>query len=410
MKLRHLALLAIIIGALLAWFIKDQRGFVLIAWDNHSLEMRLWIAAVLALGLIFVTFISSWLVLTVKRTGKFVSLWSKNRGSRRSRNQTLNGLIALTEGHWEKAEHLFIKASEKSDSRLINYLLAAKSAQEQKDYTRRDNYLQKAAEYQPNASIAVSLTQAELQYESGQYELALASLSQLWDQRKKHPYVLKLLAKCYYRLKDWQRLFDLLPALKQKQALERSQFESIEMECVTKLLISQANKGCEQLQHCWQKMSGDYQKNPQLVICFSRLLIELGAFTEAEAVLRSALKKGYKSQLIYWYGKAAGRDNQTQLSFAESFRQDGQSDWEMFYALGQLSFNNELWGRARDYLLQSLQLKNTLEASQLLIMTYEQLDEPVTTITRTLKKALASAANASSPSLIDKSTSHFIEQ
>jgi len=60
--------------------------------------------------------------------------------------------------------------------------------------------------------------------------------------------------------------------------------------------------------------------------------------------------------------------------------------------------------------LQSLQLKNTLEASQLLIMTYEQLDEPVTTITKTVKKALASAANASSPSLIDKSTSHFIEQ
>ncbi len=400
MKLVRLILIAVIVGALMAWLIKSQEGFVIIAWDKHAVEMRLWIFAALTLILMIGVSAISWFFMTLKRTGRSLGRWKSHRGERKSRNQTLAGLVALTEGRWEKAEQLFNKSSQKAESRLINYLLAAKAAQEQKDYIKRDDYLQQAAEYEPDASIAVSVTQADLQYESGQYEHALASLSQLWGQRQRHPYVLKLLGKCYYQLKDWRKLYELLPDIKKNQILQRDHFLTIEQECITQLLILEAHKGCEQLQQLWQSLPSECHKNPVFVGVFARLLIELGALAEAEAVLRSVLKRSYHPELIYWYGLAAGRDNKSQLSFAENFKSDGLNDWQLHFALGQLSFNNELWGKAKEYLQRSLELKPSLEANHLLVLTLEKLGESNDVLKELLKTALSNAQSDDRPRLL----------
>ncbi len=403
MKLRHLFLLATIVGALLAWFIKEQRGFVLIAWDNHTLEMRLWIAAILILILILTVFLLSGLFFWLKRSGKSLSLWSQSRGSRKARSQTLTGIIALAEGHWDRAELLFNKAIEKSDSPLINYLLAAKAAQEQQNFPQRDEYLKQASEFEPEASIAVSVTQAELQYEGGQYEQALATVSQLWEQSKRHPYVLKLLAKCYFQLKDWSNLYSTLPQIKKTQVFSKEEFTQLEHQCITQLLIIEAAQGAEKLQQLWQTLTSEYKKRTEFVLIFAQLLVELGVHAEAEASIRQALKRKYHRKLIYWYGRAAGRDSQTQLHFAESFKAEGRADWELYFALGQLSYHNELWGKARDYLMQSIKLCPSLEAYHLLVLTLEHLNEPLDSINHTLKSALMSVSAANRPALLSPS-------
>ncbi|WMS86132.1 heme biosynthesis HemY N-terminal domain-containing protein [Pleionea litopenaei] len=369
-------LCAIVIGAVLAYIIKDQHGYVLIAWGKTTIEMRLWLGAFLLISFTIAVIFLSWILLTVKRSGRRVKRWTAQRGSQKSRGQTINGLIALTEGHWTKAEQFFQKANEKSDSRLINYILAAKAAQEQGNYKARDLYLQKASEWEPDASIAVSVTQADLQFESEQYEQALATLSQLWSQKRRHPYVLKLLAKCYVQLNDWSSLYDLLPQLKKQQIFSNEVFSSIEQECLINFIHSSANKGCEHLQTVWQQLQSDYQKREDLVECFATYLIQFGANAEAEMVLRTALKRRYSAKLIYRYGKANGRDAKSQLAFAETFKEQGARDWQCLLSLGQLSYRNELWGKANSYLEQALNLHPDLEVLRLLLDVKQHLDEP----------------------------------
>jgi HemY protein len=400
MKLRHLFLLATIVGALLAWLIKEQHGFVLIAWDNHTLEMRLWIAATLLLLLLLSVFVASWLLFMLRRSGKYLSLWSRSRGNRKARNQTLAGIVALAEGHWTQAEQLLNKAIERSDTPLINYLLAAKAAQEQHNFAQRDLYLKQASDIAPEASVAVSVTQAELQFEGKQYEQALATVTQLWEDHQRHPYVLKLLAKCYFQLKDWGRLYNLLQQLKKTRVFPREDYQQLEHHCITQWLISEAQQGAEQLLQLWQALHKDYQKQLEFVRVYAQLLVELNAHADAEAVLRQALKRQYHRDLIYWYGHAAGRDSQTQLHFAESFKNDGQTDWQLYFALGQLSYHNQLWGKARDYLMQSIKLCASLEAYQLLVLTLEHLNEPLDAINHTLKSALMSASTQNRPMLL----------
>ncbi|WP_144392608.1 heme biosynthesis HemY N-terminal domain-containing protein [Pleionea sediminis] len=408
MKLVRLGLLAIIVGAIMAWIIKSQEGFVILAWDKHAIEMRLWLFGALLLMLIIAISVLSWFFMSVKRSGRQLKRWKDHRGEKKSRNQTLAGLIALTEGRFEKAEQLFNKSAEKAENRLINYLLAAKAAQEQKDFVKRDDYLQQAAENEPDANIAVSVTQADLQYESGQFEHALASLAQLWGHRQRHPYVLKLLGKCYYRLKDWTKLYDLLPEIKKNQILNTDHFLQIEFECTAELLKLEAQKGCEQLQQRWQSLSSEYQKNRRYVCVYAQLLIELGAKAEAEAILRSTLKRGYHHDLIYWYGSAAGRDNKSQLNFAESFKAEGANDWQLHSTLGQLSFHNELWGKAKEYLSRSIQIKPNLESYRLLVKTLEKLGETNDQLNRLLSSALEYAFDESHPRLLNRNTENLL--
>ncbi|NVJ50934.1 MAG: hypothetical protein HWE11_11140 [Gammaproteobacteria bacterium] len=368
-------LIALVAGAILAWIIKDQHGYLLIAWDKTTVEMRLWLACFLFVIYSFGLFIISWLMLTLKRSGRRVKRWTVQRGSQKSRSQTINGLIALTEGHFEKAEQWFQKANLKSDSRLINYLLAAKAAQEQGNFRARDLYLQKASEWEPDANIAVSVTQAELQFEGRQYEQALATLAQLWSQHKRHPYVIKLLAKCYIKLADWNGLYQLLPSLKKQTIFQPNEYFNIENRCLIELLNSAAQSGPEALQNQWQKFSNDYQKRAELVQAFAQHLIAFGAQAEAEAILRQQLKRRYQPELIHIYGQAYGRDVRSQLAFAESFKEQGSRDWQCLLALGQLSYFNELWGKANAYLMQAIALHPSLEVLSVLLEVRAQLEE-----------------------------------
>jgi HemY protein len=342
--------------------------------------------------LILGVFVASWLLFMLRRSGRFLSLWSRSRSHRKARHQTLAGIVALAEGHWDQAEQLLSKAIDRAENPLINYLLAAKAAQEQQKYAERDNYLKQAADVAPEASLAVSVTQAELQYESQQLEQALATLTQLWENQQRHPYVLKLLAKCYFKLKDWSRLYPLLPQIKKTRIFDRTDFIQLERHCISQWLIVEARQGAEKLLQLWQNLTKEQQRQLELVIVYAQLLVELNAHAEAEAILRQALKRQYHRELIYWYGRAAGRDSKAQLHFAESFKNEGQADWQLYFTLGQLSYHNQLWGKARDYLLQSIKLSPSLESYQLLVLTLEHLNEPIDAINQTLKSALMSAS------------------
>ncbi len=393
MKIRHIILLALIFGAVTAWVLQEQRGFILIAWSNKTLEMRLWVGLISLLILMLLVSVISWMFFHLFGTTKRFKRWSLNRGSKRSRSQTISGLVALTESNWVRAEELFNKAINNADSPLINYLLAAKAAQEQGHFNERDDYLKKASEFEPEASNAVAVTQADLQFDAGQFEQALATLTQLYKNNKHQNFVVKLLAKTYVELKDWPHLFELLPELKKKQILSKEKYVALEENCLTNLLLKSAESGREHLIKIWERLSKEQKSNAKLQILLIRQLVKLNVLDHSEDLARSFLKKQYHPELIYWYAKTQHANPANQLQFASSFKNQGLADWQLFYALGLLSFREQHWGQTRDYLQQSIALKPTGDAYQLLIKTMHFLNESVSNLNSTLNDALKTIAS-----------------
>src|SRR5690606_34064204 len=118
----------------------------------------------------------------------------------------------LIEGRFRKAEKLLLAGVKRSIEPLMNYLAAAKAAQEQKEFARRDAYIRKAYVVEPKAELVISLTAAELRFENHELQEALIILNRLRESHPRHPRVLTLLEKIYIRMGDFEGLRQLLPA------------------------------------------------------------------------------------------------------------------------------------------------------------------------------------------------------
>ena len=181
-------------GFWLAQQVLAHSGPSFIKWGEQVYEVTTATLAVLVL----ITCIIFYLSITVLR--EVLGLRQRYQRIRDTRlhtkaNRSLNqGLIQLTEGHWDKAEQLLTEHADPSDTPLLNYLGAARAAHMRDAPERRDELLKKAIESDSSAQIAVGVSQAEMQLSAEQLEQANATLLNLRALAPKNAYVLKLFA------------------------------------------------------------------------------------------------------------------------------------------------------------------------------------------------------------------------
>ncbi len=341
--------------------IRQDPGYALFAYGNWSIEMPLWVSAVFLVIIIASALLILWIVNTLFSGSHKIKIWWKKHQEHTARLQTYRGLLELAEGHWQNAERYLSQSAKHSDSPLINYLSAAKAAEEAGSPERRDRYLQSAFDVSAGSDVAVRLTQAQLQLKHGELEQSIKNLQRLHQEAPKHPQVLRLLCTLYEVANDWRALFTLLPALRNAEALPRETLERLEQKIYPALLSSYAEKGLKPLIAFWEESPTCVQLYPPFIRDYAKLLIQQDAHEEAEAVLRYALKKMWNDDLIHLYGLAVGRNPKKQLSFAESLLPEHFNHPLLLLTIGRLSVCNQLWGKAGDYLEKSLSLKPLAE-------------------------------------------------
>jgi HemY protein len=376
MKFRWILLITIATGLLIGPIIKDIPGFVVIALGDYTVQTRLWQAIVLIIILMLFFILGYHLIARFWNSAGRFKNWSGGRRWKKSRQKTINGMIALAEGDWIKAEKWITSAIPDSDTKLINYLAAAQAAQAQKANARRDNYLRQAHLAEPNAEIAIGLTQAQLQLNHGQYEQALATLTHLQNLAPKHGHVLLLLQKLYRHLGDWQRFLEIVPLLKKSATLSNADLESFQLIAWKNLLIRDAARGgIEAIHSLWMTIPKSLCKEVALISCYAELLISYGAHLEAEKLLRNNIGKLKDERLLSLYGTVKADNPSKQLIFVEGLHKSFTDSSIWLLTLGRLSINNELWGKAKTYLEQSIALKPKPEAYQALALALEALGE-----------------------------------
>ena len=112
----------------------------------------------------------------------------------------------------------------------------------QEAYDRRDSYLKVASEQGEEAQIAVSVSQAEMQFTSDQLEQSRATLIHLLEVAPKHPYAIKLLAKVYYQQEDWSNLFSLLPDLDKLSLIKAKDHKKYQTTALTGIFHTLSHK------------------------------------------------------------------------------------------------------------------------------------------------------------------------
>lgn len=351
-------------------------GYVMIAIQQWTIETSLWVAVI---GLLFFFFLLYFFIHLVARLLNIPSRWRNWLSKRRihkARATTRQGLIEYSEGYWQKAKNHLIKALPNTDTPLLNYLTAARAAQKMGDNQLRDHYLREAQQSMPEAKIAVELTQAELQLANQQWEQALATLKHLQDMAPSHPYVLKLLMNLYEEVRDWPQLISLLPELKKHRVINQKAFEKLRLQAYYRQIKDLARSNHAQaLEQFMQNLPKPLIFQPEINAEYVRFLLQHQQQEQAEKNLRQCLRKEFHEELMSLYGLCEQNAEQ-QLSFAESMLKKAPHSAALYLCLGRLALKNQLWGKAKNYLQQSIELHPLPENHAELGKLYEQLNEP----------------------------------
>lgn len=373
MKSLIVLIAALLVGVTLMLAVMEDTGYVLITLGDKSIEMTVRVLVVLVAVLFFLLYVGIRALVRMWTAPRQMKGWNKTRLNTKAHKLQTQGMMGLIEGNWDTAERKLLRHLGHSDTPALNYLGAAQAAQGRGDVERRDYYLAKAHQADPKSAIAIGLTQATLQYRSGQREQALATLKRLRSQAPRNQKVLGLSVKIMQELEDWGGLMEVLPAARKAGAIPAEQGNELERQASSKLLTHTADEST--VVKTWQALPRDTRKDPQLVAAYAERLIDGNKMEQAEELLRKHIRREWSPELVRLYGRVRTESPAQQLKIAEDWAKDHQGSPELMLTLAQLSLYNELWGKARAYLEACISAGGSVEAYRELGHLLEQLDE-----------------------------------
>lgn len=377
MKLRWYLVIGLFIGLLSVPFIRKIKGSTYILFEKTAIEFQNYFIVTVLVVSLLVLWLGWILIRYLLHTSDLTLGWFGGRKTNKARQKTIDGMIALSEGHWKTAETLLAKSAKITDTKLINYLAAAKAAQQQNNLSARDQYLSLAAKSEPDAQIAVGLTQVELQIESKQWENALAGLNHLRSLSPNHPHVLLLLQKVYWQLGEWKSLVELLPKLKKHKILPEAELLQLEESIWIKRFKNAESKSLEKLESLWSSLPKQWRYQTAINQSYVKTLIKHKEYNSAVQQINQQLKRNWDPDLLKNLFDIKLSEPSAQLSTAETWLKHGKNDVVLYNLLGSLCLQSKLWGKAKSYLEQSLEIQANPQAYFYLAKAYEQLGHPV---------------------------------
>jgi len=364
------ALLALLLGALLAHFVLEDRGYVLITLRSYVVEMSV-------PGLLL-TLVALYLVVrgiaALIRLPRSVRARSLERRTRRGGENLSAAFKHLIEGDTARAERLLTHGGAADGAPFVSYVLAARAAQAQGARARRDEWLALAYGADADSQPAVLLAQAELELDAGEPDAALATLERLEQRRPDHPGAVALLARVHRARHDAAGLNALLPRL--ARAHMSAQVRDALAADALRIELALPDLGSERLDELWAEVGAELRASPTVLALHARALARLGRGQEAERELRAALNTSWSEDLVLGYGEVEGADRAKQLKQAESWLKTYREDAALLLTAARLSIATELWGKARDYLESSLALAPSPAAYALYGKLLTDLHEP----------------------------------
>ncbi|MFK5894071.1 MAG: heme biosynthesis HemY N-terminal domain-containing protein [Pseudomonadota bacterium] len=356
-KVFILGLLTLLGGVYLTILVKEDPGYALLSYGNWSVEMTIALLVVILGAIILLSLMSVYLFLKMMDIPGNLLSWNKQRRVNSATTHSIKGFVELAEGKWKSAERHLNKNIDDNKMALLNYLAAAKVAQEQGHKDQRDNYLMQAFQHFPDAEVAIGLTQAELEIGAEQYQQALITLLHLRTLASNHQQVLRLLMQVYKHTSSWKELEVLLKDLRAYRVIGQVKLQQLEKEVYKHVLreLASSNKREEMIER-WGKLARNIRIDGDMCCYYSELLLEVGAHDQAAELIKALLKREWNVKAIAIYGQIMEQDGAKQLIFAETFLEKYPANPVLLFTLGKISLANQLWGKARDYIQESVLL------------------------------------------------------
>jgi HemY protein len=361
-------LLILSVTAAFIWFALDDPGFIVIGRGTWTVETSL---STFIIALVLGGFSVYSVLRLLVNLLRLPWLLFQNRSvhqQEKAHESLVLGLLALIQGKWEKAEKILLKTISFGELSILHYLGAAYAAYEQKASSRVASYIEKARENLSfkKEAVAIALFDAKLEWQHENWSAALEKAQAAYSIAPKHNEVLLLLVKLYVQLMDWQALLKLLPEVRKYKVLPAEKIHDLEDRANIALIQESLRTNPLKANQIWSQIPKVTRLRPILLKVYVEHLMAAGDAMTAEPLVREALKYQWDDDLVTLYGALETANTSQQINYAESWLKYHNKDAVLLRTLGHLCLRNRLWGKARQYLEESVKLQPSVKTFQVL--------------------------------------------
>jgi HemY protein len=365
-RLLIVIVLALIVGGAVGTLMSRDPGYVLVSYAGRSLETSLWFALAALVVLYFVLRACMAIVRALLNSGTGIRTWQQNRRSRNAHERTLRGLLAAGEGDWSAARKTLAAVAPQADLPLVNYLFAARAANELNDAEGRDALLDRAAAIDPSAGLTVAIARAEMQLAAHEFDAAAAALNRARVDAPTNRRLLELLVSCYEGQQNWAALLQLANDLQQHRVWSKDALAAARRRWWSGYFRHRAHslegESTEQLAALWNEAGKELRYDPDIVLAQVEAELAGNDADAAEATLEEALDAVWSPVLVERYGRVRSSDIAKQRDSAERWLKKHPDDAALRLALGRLALTAGDSDAAREHLERSVALEPSAAA------------------------------------------------
>jgi HemY protein len=307
-----------------------------------------------------------WIARSLQKMADFperVRLYRARREEIGGQQALVEAVKSLLEGRFARAEKAARAAQASARTAGVAALVGARAAHRMQEYDRRDGWLA-SAEAASDVETARLVASAEMWSEQRNNDAALGAIERLHGAGARHIHALRIALNANLQAGRWDEALKVLRALDKRNALHPVLARKLKHAAYREQLGAQRYDPVS-LDAAWDAIPAADRALPEVALEGARLLNLAGRGGRAAAAIEQALARPRaewdetSARLLDAYARAQSFPARDQLERVEKWLAESPHPDPLRAPLlrcaGLLCLREQLWGKARSYLAESLQ-------------------------------------------------------
>lgn len=368
-----LLLALLVIGLITGPYLIGQKGYVLIAVDNWTIEMSVVSLVLLVLAAIVCFLILEWLVkktwFALSGSQKWFSSWT----DRKHNKAFTQGLVALDEANYAEADKQ-LSAVGNGKFAGVELLAAAQAANNLGDPDKAVSLWEKAQK-EKASRLAATIHLIEHHIKQAQPNDAITLIKQLPEKDQKNKRVVTLWVQALANSGQWQALKDNLSSWKKQLSNEDYQYW---MKQTAQGFYAElaSREGANPLKQYWQSLPRKTRNDPAQQSAYVEQLIGQSMFIDAEQSLLTFQAKQPHPLLVPLFRQLRLTNPTATLKRLEEWLKKDSENAELLSILGQVAYNAKDFALAERAVAKAIRLTSDNKDILLLARIKEHQHDP----------------------------------
>ena len=356
------ALLLALLAALTALFLKTNLGNVAVFVPPYRVDVSVNLALVVLLLLLSAVY---WTARVVQKMADFpeqVRLYRARREEIGGNRALIESLKNFLEGRFARAEKSARAAQSTNSTAGIAALVGARAAHRMQEYGRRDEWLTLAG-LDSDIDTARLVASAEMLTEQRENDAALSAINSLQKEGRRHIHAMRIALSANLQSERWDDALKALRSLQKRNALHPVLARRLKCTIYRELLTAHSADPAA-LEAVWRAIPDADRQAPEIALEAARLFNDAGLGALAVESIESGLHDSPAEwdeparMLLEEYGRANASSARDQLERVEAWLKAGPLSVPiraaLLHAAGTICLRQQLWGKSKAYLLESL--------------------------------------------------------